>query len=171
MPATFWKANGQVIGIYDLMIERYGFSIAYPEMELTHSNYLVYGETGNYDIWIFLFWNADGLISINFWIPDYYREEALETWEGDIDSYLYNPNHWVECSSCEGTGDFSKCNGWGGTSVGRHSNFKHKCDNCGGSGDCPDCWDGYTSKSNRMTGVSCLMRKKSNEIGNATPKR
>lgn len=95
MPATFWKANDQVIGIYDLMIERYGFSIAYPEMELTHSNYLVYGETGNYDIWIFLFWNADGLISINFWIPDYYREEALETWEGDIDSYLYNPNHWV----------------------------------------------------------------------------
>lgn len=101
---------------YDLMIEKYGFSMEYPDMELTKSNYLSYGETDNYNIWILLFRNPDGLICINFIIPKYCREEPLETWEGEIDSYLYNPDHWVECSSCEGTGD------------------------------CPDCWNGYIKK-------------------------
>jgi len=128
---------------YDLMVEKYGFTIKYPDLSLSHSNFLTYGETDNYNVWIMPVRGSDGLIYISFTIRDYCREEALETWGGEIEPYLYNPEHWMECSACEGSGRCSKCDGWGWVDTGGGDDIsRSKCRVCNGKKKCPDCYDG-----------------------------
>ena len=128
---------------YDLMTEKYGFTLKYPEFSISDTNYLTYDETGNYDVWILPFRRPDGLIYIGFHIPDTCRTEALETWDGEILHYLYDPEHWTACAVCDGTGRCYTCDGrgWIDTGSGYDIN-KTTCNTCGGNKKCTDCWEG-----------------------------
>lgn len=129
---------------YDLMAEKYGFVLKYPDFPLGHSNFLTYGETDTYDISVLLFRAPnDGLIRIEFWTDDHHRPEKLETWDGDITPYLYDPSHWEECSTCSGTGRCQECWGTGEVDTGGGYDInRERCQDCDGKGKCPNCYGG-----------------------------
>lgn len=129
---------------YDLMAEQYGFTMKYPDLPVSNWNILTYGETENYNIMITpILRQTDGLILINLFIPDYCREEDLETWDGEIDPYLHNPNHWTKCSACGGSGKCRECYGKGWVDIGFSDTIlQTKCKACDGKKKCPNCWGG-----------------------------
>ena len=46
----------------------------------------------------------------------------------------------LDCLTCGGDGDCTKCNGYGEVRVHTAAgDFKESCSNCRGSGDCPSC--------------------------------
>ena len=130
---------------YDLMAEKYGFVLKYPDFPLGHSNFLTYGETDTYDISVLLFRAPnDGLIRIQFWTDDHHRPEKLETWGGDITPYLYDPDHWEECSTCSGSGRCRKCRGRGYLEDS-YGDYDENCPACE-DGECPECYNGQRLK-------------------------
>ncbi len=70
--------------------------------------------------------------SIRF--SDYCRLEEREVWDGDMEQYLYNPDHWEDCPKCGGLGKCRTCYGRGmiDTGLGYDINYEN----------CPDCRNG-----------------------------
>ena len=71
--------------------------------------------------------------------------------------YLYNPDHWEECSTCSGTGRCQECWGTGEVDTGGGYDInRERCQDCDGKGKCPNCYGGQhlTPKSwDEMTNV------------------
>lgn len=123
---------------YNLLVEKYGFVIQNPELPAEFRR-LEDSETGKYSLFVLAFRNADGLVYVSMNFSDYCREEALETWDGNISEYLYRQENWTNCDICGGTGDCQTCNGRGYTLDSFGDDYS--CRDCK-DGECGECYDG-----------------------------
>ena len=121
---------------FAILVDKYGFVDKNPDMPAGFKTF-VHSEAEKHKLYFTTVPKQnDGLVHIFMQYSDYCREEKLETWDGIIDKYLYNPEHWVPCDICGGTDDCKTCDGFGYL-------WEFWWDS---PRDCPDCEDGACSE-------------------------